>query len=524
MKMEKCHCDEKQADGKRLTDIKSETYVFFSTFLFGFIAHGYIFFNNITLHDNVYNFYMGGTYTSGRWMLGKLLRLSQVIYDTNYLHYSTPWYLGFISLVWIGLSAALIVHTLQIKSRLTGMLVGGILVSFPVITSLFGYMFTSGMYSLGTFMGLAGVFLFGGGKTRGWKRAISAVTGILLQACSIGVYQANIGVIASFTVIVFLRSLDEGEDNGIVPILKRILYFVSGTLGYLAVYYVAAVYFVKRTGQSLSDYQGISDMGKAGIAEYFSRIPVAYAEFFRPTPGQSSYMYCGGVKYFYFWVLAAMFILIGMNLFTGYRRRLTAGIIYALAVSVFPLCVNAIYVVCDGYIYSMMMYGEVMIFVFGLYLCSTLKLKWKKTARYCIAVPVAIMIILYCRYANVCYLNADFVQKAGISYFNRMVARIESTEGYVAGMPVTFIGERPEADPSLFLFNEFEDVHILPYEFKTEVNSWNWYDFMKSNCGFDPPRGDAALYADSEEVLSMPNYPSEGSIQVMDGSVIVKLE
>lgn len=522
--MEKFHCEEKQTDGKRFTDIRNEMSAFFSTFLFGFIAHGYIFLNNITLHDNVYNFYMGGTYTSGRWMLGKLLRLSQVIYDTNYLHYSTPWYLGFLSLVWIGLSAAIIVRALQIKSRLISMLVGGILVSFPVITSMFGYMFTSGMYSLGTFMGIAGVFLFGGVKTEGWRRFASAVIGILLQACSLGVYQANIGVIAAFTVIIFLKSLDEGEDNGILPILKRILYFMSGTIGYLAIYYTAAIYFVERIGQSLSDYQGINGMGKAGVTEYLSRVPVAYMEFFRPTSEVSSHMYVGGVKRLYVWILAATFLFVGMNLFIGYRRRWRVGIVYALAVLVFPLCANVIYVVCDEGIYSLMMYGEVMIFVFGLYLCSTLKWKWQKIAGHCVTVPVAIIIILYCRYANVCYLKADFVQKAGISYFNRMVARIESAEGYVAGMPVTFIGERPEADPSLFLFHEFEDVHVLPYEFKTEVNSYNWYDFMKSNCGFDPPRGDAALYADNEEILSMPNYPSEGSIQVMDGCVIVKLE
>lgn len=521
--MEKSYCGEKWVNKRKLADAENEIYAFLSTVIFGLIAHGFIFFNNITLHDNIYNFYMGGTYTSGRWMLAKLLRLSQVVYDTNYLHYSTPWYLGFISLIWIGMSAALIVYTLQIKSRLISILLGGILVSFPVITSLFGYMFTSGMYSFGTFMGLAGVFLFARKKTMGWKKIVSAVIGILLQACSVGVYQANIGVIASFTVIVFLKSLDEGEISGIVPILKRILYFMLGTFGYLFTYYIASVYFVKRIGESLSDYQGISNMGKEGITEYLARIPVAYMEFFDPTPGESRYMYMGG-KGLYLLILAVILTFVGINLFIRYRHKLFTGIVYALAVLAFPLCANIIYIMCAGNIYSMMMYGEVMIFVLVLYLCSIMRFKWKNIAYACTVIPITIMIILYCRYANVCYLCADFVQKAGISYFNRMITRIESAEGYVAGMPVIYIGEWPEVDNSLFLYKEFDDIHLWPYEFKTMVNNYNWYNFMKSNCGFNPPRGDAALYADSDEVLSMPNYPSEGSIQVIDGYVIIKLQ
>ena len=209
----RCHWREKRLDkGELLTGVRSEVYAFFSAVIIGFIAHGYIYFNNITLHDNIYNFYMGGTYTLGRWMLAKLLRLSQVIYHTNWLHYSTPWYLGFVSSIWIGMSAALIVYALQIKSRLLGVLTGGILISFPVITSLFGYMFTSGMYSFGTFMGIAGVILFAKKEANVWKKLVSALMGILLQACSIGVYQANVGVIASFTM----------EENGSIGTLSSL--------------------------------------------------------------------------------------------------------------------------------------------------------------------------------------------------------------------------------------------------------------------------------------------------------------
>ena len=416
------------------------------------------------------------------------------------------------------------VYALKLKSKILAVLLGGLLASFPVITSMFGFMFTAGMYAFGTFMGVAGVLCVGSiNKIKGWGKWIVACIGIGLQAGSVGVYQANIGVIVAFTIIVFLKSLDDEEIGDIASALKSILYYVAETLGYLVAYYVAAIYFVNRVGESLSSYQGIGNMEDVGILEYLSRIPLAYSEFFAPTPGQSRYMYSGGVKYYYYIVLVLSICFVLWNLCTRYRHKVHLGIVYALAVSVFPLAVNIIYVMCDENIYSMMMYGEVMIFVLLLYLCSNIRVKWKNLVKTSAVIPLAIVMVLFCRYANVCYLSADYVQKAGIAYFNRMVARIESEEGYVAGMPVVFIGERPEVDSSLFLYPEFNEVQMWPY-FKTMINNHSWYLFMKSTCGFNPPLGDPTLFVDKEEVIAMPQYPSEGSIMILDECVIVKLK
>lgn len=503
----------------------NEVYAFISALIVGFLAHGYIFLNNITLHDNVYNFYMGGTYTSGRWMLGKLLRLSQIIYDTNYLHYSTPWFLGLVSLVCLGLSSAIIVNLLKIKSRAYSILVGAILVSFPVITSLFGYMFTAGMYSLGTLMGILGVYFVGKtNQVNCWIKIIYTLIGIALQACSIGVYQANIGVITSLTIILFLQSLDLKEDNRFVPVLKMIFYYIFETIAYMMLYFIAAKYFLERIGETFSSYQGIGNVGNVGFWEYLSRIPMAYAEFFSPQPNLSRYMYMGGVRVFYQWSLLLIILFIGIKLFAICKKSIFLGIVYFLALIVFPLSVNIIYVMCDENIHSMMMYGEVMIFILLIYLSNTMAIRWEKIVRICTVVPLIIIVILYGRYANVCYLKADYVQKSATSYFDRMVTRIESTEGYVAGMPVVYVGLWPEVDSNHFLYNEFDDIYISPYDFDTMVNNYNWLNFMKANCGFNPHINDPTLFIGKLEVEKMNAYPSQGSIKVIDGCVVVKLQ
>lgn len=50
-----------------------------------------------------------------------------------------------------------------------------------------------------------------------------------------------------------------------------------------------------------------------------------------------------------------------------------------------------------------------------------------------------------------------------------------------------------------------------------------WQRFLDLRCGFAPPTADASQYADLPEVQAMPCYPDYGSIQMIDGTLVVKL-
>lgn len=47
---------------------------------------------------------------------------------------------------------------------------------------------------------------------------------------------------------------------------------------------------------------------------------------------------------------------------------------------------------------------------------------------------------------------------------------------------------------------------------------------MDLRCGFAPPKADPEDYADLPEVQVMPCYPDYGSIQLINGTVVVKLK
>ena len=126
---------------KKITDIQMATFV--SVFVFGLVAHGYIIFNRLSYHDNsACLFSLGGTYESGRWMLG-------LVYDLT-LHttklYSVPVFNGLLSVLFIAIAAMKMVEILDIKSKVLSVYVAGIMVVYPVVTGIFSYMFTSWVY------------------------------------------------------------------------------------------------------------------------------------------------------------------------------------------------------------------------------------------------------------------------------------------------------------------------------------------------------------------------------------------
>ena len=510
---------------------KAEMGCFLSSVLVGLFAHGFIFANNITLHDNVYNMHMGGTYSLGRWMLAKLVRLMDVLCGPVWFHFSTPWSIGLLTIVFIGLSGMLIVRMLGISDCWAGVIIGGVMVTFPPVISLFGYMFTAGMYSFGLLLAVAGVFFACSSLTKKpFLNMIFICFGIGLEACSVGVYQANIGIILSLSLLVFLRRMEAEEQVSLGKLLKRVAHNIGVTIAYLGLYFAASAFFLRRVGETLSNYRGLNEAGDEGIWGILSRIPTCYREFFYPTRDSSANMYPGGVRFYYDVLLVGLLVFSCVKVYQLFRTQKLKAVFFLLVLLVFPLAVNSIYVICADDHYTLMMYAECMVFVLMCYLLSSCKgqlakaVSLERLAKGIIVLNMLFMIFLYSRLANICYLKADYLEKAGMMYLNRLVMRIESTENYSPELPVAFVGKSPVPDNKLFLYPEFQSVSFFPFSMNTMVTDYNWDSFMKSTCGFNPDIIAAAPFEELEEVEMMPCYPQPGSIKVIDQCVVVKFQ
>lgn len=118
-------------------------------------------------------------------------------------------------------------------------------------------------------------------------------------------------------------------------------------------------------------------------------------------------------------------------------------------------------------------------------------------------------------------MSSYYTTKQTVSYFQALVTRIKSVDGYSDQYPVAFIGENYE-DKSFenswastpFWYGGLSPILINRY-------SRDW--FMSNYLGYTYETvSDEMLQKLEVETKDMPSYPDSGSIAVIDGVVVVK--
>ena len=169
-----------------------------SSLSFGLAAHAGMLFNKFSWFDDLGNMTsIGMTWRLGRWMLGIIEAFFIKVLGTTL--YSTPVFNGMITLVFIGMASWLLCRMLKIERISEMVILTGILIVNPAVTSLFGYMFTAPAYGFGILaMVMASYLICMGDK---WKQA----AGIVLAACSIGIYQADSSILITVLCLFLMR-------------------------------------------------------------------------------------------------------------------------------------------------------------------------------------------------------------------------------------------------------------------------------------------------------------------------------
>lgn len=497
---------------------------FLSTIIFGIISQGMGLFNKYSWHDDISAlFSVGSTYTSGRWMLDLLGKFEVKIFGDG--HYSLPVVNGVFSILCIGLSACIIIGLMEIKSQILCISIGGVMVTFPVVTGLFGYMFTVPYYMLGM---LAGVF--GAYCVCKWQRWYALIPGVILMGCSVGVYQAFIPVVLSMFLFWLIKRIYEAKEEEIALLLKKVVTIGLSCGLFILFYFWMTYYFINKYGVKLATDQGIDRMGKASLHEYILRVSIAYREFFAPSMNSNYYMFPGSGRIVHTILVAAFCFYSLILLLHVYRESKINVIIMAVLISLVPITVNFIFVmVAPGIVHSLMVYGQAMFFVIFAWLIENIHVKREKFNSIINKINIVFagilffVIIMYCRFDNICYLKASFSQEEAISYFTTLITRIKSADGYTDELPVVFVNANNINDKSLENLESLNYVNIIPYSGVTSyVNDWAWIDYMHRWCGYYPLIGDVSMFSGIPEVERMPSYPDDGSIKIINDTVVVK--
>ena len=504
----------------------SERYAFISALMTGFLTHSFIFYNKISYADDSSHYFnLGSTYTSGRWGLGVIEKIKEGL---GLQSYSSSLINGLGSIFLLALFAMLLVRLLDINKPLYAVLVGAYIVVFPTVTSTFAYMFTAPYYFLSALLMILAAYQAG----KSWWGIMCAA---MFVCFGMGIYQAYFCLAATLFV---MKLIVEAKDNTFVKnIQKAVRYFIALAMGLIG-YFVANKFFLFITETELGGYQGLNSMTNISLGCIMEGVVNAYKSL--PQLKATDFVgisHTGLIQDMYHICFIITLVVAVVYLILLYKKydlwnALYGTVLFAMA----PLAIGLIFVMTvspGAYIHTLMIYSFVVIPIFPIMLVNVLEIECVKESLKCVfgwiknavIIVTFIMILFYFRLDNLAYLKAEYQQENAQAYFTTVLSEIKGTDGYSDAYPVVFLGNLDGMDSSIKTPHEFNEIKLQGYH--TNMNEFISYfagvKFLRQHCGYayEHPSDMREIY-DSEYIRSMPCYPEDGAIQVIDEVVIVK--
>lgn len=498
---------------------KKYFYTINSAIICGLIAHGFMFLNKISFHDDIGQLFgVGQTYGIGRWFLG----IISEILNSTVGKYSMPWFDGLLSVLLIGISACFVVNLLEMQNVFSCILVGGMMEVFPAVAVTYLYMFTASAYFFAVLLTVASLYLTNHFRHGAW--------GVILFTCALGIYQAYLGLWLGIMLCMLLKKCisDDYDLKKLIKIVfKYFCVFVSGIILYL----LNVKVFSMIKGLELTSYQGFNKLGEIWGAGILKGVLKGYLSFFSliysDNCGLSNSIIIRAIIAFCFVIsiLGSIYCIVKL------MRDRMKQIICFLILLCFPLGVNVIYAICvtdNSNIYTIMLYPLVLVFIFPVFITELIMNKkrnvWSKKLLNLLSILLLVAGVYYCFLSNEAYLKLHFLQEQTTSYFTTLITQIKSCPGYGDELPIAFVGDKIE-DLTLTEMAGFDNVQIAVAEWNLSewINSYTFLQYMRYHNGFSPKLISQNEFEFSEKINQMPVYPDYGSIQVLDDVVIIKL-
>ncbi len=488
----------------------------------GYLIHLYAFTNLIPNADGLSRVFDPQQMTvSGRWFLHYASGLN--------LFTQMPALIGLVSLVLLSLAAALTVGLLGLNSRVLAGLTGVFMAAIPSLGYVYLYLFTASAYCLAILLAVLSVSL---ARRGGWW----IVPGALALALSMGTYQAYASVAVTLSVLVVLSAcLDE---KATLAGTWRLGLSLAGCLILGAgLYYGILQLFLAVKDLELLDYLGMSQAGGAFPLSQLPRLVLsAYKQViaYFLVPGSSN-PYTTAVMVGLNGLLAlAALVCLAARLGKGSPLRRAWRMAGGLAMlALLPLAMAFAQVISP---YSdatpIMKYAFVLGYA-ALFLLMDKGLPGLtkplafRGACLCLGAGALGLALYQANINNLLYTASNQAHQATLSYATRLLSRIESCPGYTGTEEVVVIGAVP-TDQIYAQVDSYAlvDHYSLPRNSLISLNKHIYYYFNNwLNVPLAEPEEEVMIaVADSQAFADMPLYPADGSVAMVDGRVVVKLQ
>lgn len=506
----------------------AQKYAFCSAIILGIMAHGFAFFNRLSVHDNSHCLFdLGASYEVNRWGLGILYRIMVLTTKT----YSLPFFNGFMSVVFIGICSMILMDIFEIKSKLVAVIIGGLMVVFPMVTSVFSFMFTSWPY----FMGL--VFGFQAARVLAKELSVKNVLiSALWMALCLSFYQAFLGVVVTIFLLKMLVDVIDGKTDSVASYaISGVSYLIELGLS-LGIWALIAKFFRTIKHMELNDYKGWGE--PYDISKFPSKLSEAISSFlsFR-MEGINALRYLRMLSMLIFVLTVIMIIM----LLIKSQAKLSVKLSSIVGMILLPVAMTVIYLLStsDAFqVSTLMIYAEVFVYIIPLLLLERFDGFSSDMLSIVSQGIVAVMIICttvvtigYVYLDNGAYNKAAIFQEQAVVYMTALVANIKSTDGFSDDMDIVFVGFDNVEDSTINEVaskEELDGIQLEKYYNSLEemINYGVNVQFMRDHLGIGNEHiiiDDDNEYGDLPEVKTMPTYPNDGGIAVVDGMIIVKM-
>lgn len=491
---------------------------FCGTFVSALLVHMYMFTHKFINHDDILGLFSDCSFglSSGRWLLCILTKLTGT--------FSSSWLNGLFGALFLAAAVVLLVELFSVRHYLSAGIIAVSVVAFPCVASTYSYMFCSYQYLFAMATALLGAWMIR--KERlGWM-----FLGSCMIALGMGCYQAYFCLAAVVLLVCVILDLCEDRWNGdakacLMVGLKYIAFLALGMILYYAVLKIA----LGVTGETLSEYKGINEMGHLTPAILLTRLHAAWVSFwdFYKAPIFHVALYWLFLLSIILDFAALTYCVVRRKL---YRHPLSLLMLAAL-ISILPLGCNLVYIMTEADCVHLVM-RDAMLIPLLLPILALDKLELPEAgasvlARRGVAMLSVLLLLVsaafgyeYVLITNRAYFCLDITYENAYAYYTKLSAKIELQDGYVRGEPVAFCGTASMDS-------------IVPQTYMTGVLTGNdalniysrqqMFHYMLGSSYPSPTKEEKDSIKASEEFRDMPCYPSAGSIARIDGIITVKL-
>lgn len=498
-----------------------QRFAFWVTLAAVLLIHIFKFTNTLPNHDSVYNYYSDqNVLGSGRWALSLACGISS--------YFDLPWIIGLFSAVYIALTSAVIISIFQITNPVVIVLCGALLAAAPATTETFFFLFTADGYMLAMLLAALSVW---------WsrieeKRLSRYLLGSICICVSCGIYQAYVSFALVLAVCYFLHELFRNrfeKREYFRWIWRQVLIFGVS----LAAYYIIWKLMLFLTGTEANDYQGISSVGSlnlntilTGLIRAIRSVMLYFLQWNVLEHGLTLYS-----------VLSIAFILAFCSgLWFGVSKSGVAGHRWALLLV--GLCLAALVpfsciwcFVSDTVSYRpMMLQCLTILFIFTAVLFET----WAKPfIREMVGLLLAVVVLVNGLMANISYFYMDLCYERTYAQAVEMLVDIHDLQDQYEFERIAVVGNIPDYGWKNY---DQENGSILPsgqiqllsnlLERTLLLDAEHTVLFLNNTMGLElEPVNlrEQRILAETDTVMGMPCWPAEGSMQVIDGVLVIKL-